>query len=686
MEPGSIALVTTIGERCRTCYTCVRECPAKAIRIADGQAQVIHERCIGCGNCVEVCSQDAKLVYDSVDAVEQLLARPDPVAAAVAPSFPADFPELGEDRFAGMLRAMGFDVVHEVGFGADLVAAATRAHLAAHPGGHWISTSCPAIVSYVEYYHPELTASLLPLVSPMVASAKVLHRLFGRNLKVVFIGPCIAKKGEAARQDGDGEVAAALTFRELRKLAARLDVDGRTAPPAAFDAPRAGLGAVFPLSRGLVQAAGMSEDLATGHVVSADGRQYFPEAIREFEAGDLDAELLDILCCNGCIMGAGMTTAEPMFRRRARISRYVKSRQREFDPGHWQIWVNRCADLDLFRDFAPDDRRMREPSEPEIDQILARMGKLDHTDELNCRACGYETCRAHAVAIFKGMAESEMCLPYVIDRLRSTVDQLHESHQELASTQEQLMHSERLASMGQLAAGIAHEVNNPLGVVILYAHLLQRECGDNARLREELSLIADQADRCKSIVAGLLDFARQNKVELQPVAMGELIDGALRGCVMPANVALEVRHEDPGLQAPADAGQLGQVLINLVNNAVAALGDSPGARITITSAPQGSDRVAIAVADNGPGIAPDVLPRVFEPFFTTRRNGQGTGLGLAVSYGIVKMHRGDIAAVSNHDPGRGPTGTTFTITLPARNGNPPLPGGGPDGRNHDDPA
>jgi len=664
----NMALVTTIGERCRTCYTCVRECPAKAIRIADGQAEVLHERCIGCGNCVNVCSQGAKQVLSSLAEVEELLAGTDTVAAAVAPSFPAEYRDVDERQFVGMLRDMGFDIVHEVGFGADLVAEATRRVLDEATSQRWMSSACPAIVTYVQKYHPDLCGSLLPLVSPMEASARALRELHGEDLKIVFIGPCLAKKGEAARTSGSGRVDAALTFAELNGLIQLMGLDGRISAPADFDAPRSDLGAVFPLSRGMVQAAGMSEDLTSGRVVTADGRQDFPEAIREFETGDLDADLLDILCCNGCIMGAGMTTTEPLFRRRARISRHVSQRLAEADRGEWQRFMDRLIDLPLDRAFTPEDRRMGEPSEVEIRQIMERMGKRQNTDELNCRACGYDTCRMHAVAIFKGLAESEMCLPYVIDELRSTVGELNESHEELADTQDQLMHSERLASMGQLAAGIAHEVNNPLGVVLLYTHLLRDNCDPDSEEARDLALIADQAERCKGIVAGLLDFARQNKVELEAVTLGDLVDSALRSCLIPENVQVDIHHESADLTAELDRNQLAQVLANLVNNAVAAMPHGGG--ISIDTGTHGVDSVEVVVKDNGTGISDANRSKIFEPFFTTKERGQGTGLGLAVSYGIVKMHRGDLRFETNADAATGPTGTTFTIVLPggSRNG------------------
>ena len=661
MGARDVAVVTTIGERCRTCFTCVRECPAKAIRIEDGQAMVLHERCIGCGNCVQVCSQGAKLAVESLPEARLLLESDQRVAAAVAPSFAAEFSDFEEDVLAGMLRAAGFDIVHEVGFGADLIAERTRELVEDGPHKRWIATACPAIVTFVQRYHPELCDSLLPLVSPMIASARALRALHGEDLRIVFIGPCLAKKGEAAFSEGQSRVDCVLTFDELRQLLAERGVSPENAPEDHFDEPRANLGAVFALSRGMVQAAGMSEDLATGTVVSADGRQDFPEALREFESGDLDAELLDILCCKGCIMGAGMTTDEPLFRRRARVSRYVSRRQKQAQFSDWRHTMDILCDLDLSREFQPDDRRLREPSDEEIEAILRRMGKTSATDELNCRACGYDTCRQHAVAIFKGMAECEMCLPFLIDELRETVGELHDSNAELATTQQQLMRSERLASMGQLAAGIAHEVNNPLGVVLLYAHLLQDEVDQGSRLGQDLGLIAEQADRCQQIISGLLDFAREKKTSLHPITLRAFLDEALRGVAPSPRIKLETDVPEH-LSANLDTGQMTQVIVNLVNNAMGAMPD--GGTIRITAAAPAEDVVNLEVADTGCGIPEENLGRIFEPFFTTKEQGRGTGLGLAVSYGIVKMHRGQLSVRSSTDPGQGPTGTVFTIELP----------------------
>ncbi|MFB3893817.1 MAG: [Fe-Fe] hydrogenase large subunit C-terminal domain-containing protein [Phycisphaerae bacterium] len=663
----NIPLVKTIKERCRVCYTCVRECPAKAIRIAAAQAEVIPERCIGCGNCVRVCSQQAKEVLGSRHQVEQLLAGKGPVAACLAPSFPAEFFECDDLRLVGMLRKLGFTYVNEVAFGADLTADRYRRLLAANANGNrYIATTCPAIVAYVERYHPDVSACLAPIVSPMIATARALHHRYGRDLKVVFIGPCIAKKGEVASDALRGEMDAALTFVELREILKDKGIAPDTAGASEFDPPHGGVGALFPISRGLFQAADIREDLLAGRIVATDGRRNFVEALREFAAGDLSASLLEVLCCEGCIMGAGMSTDSPLFFRRNLVSQHVRKRLTRLDMVQWRRDMEAFADLDLSRTFKPDDQRMTVPFRDEIAQIMARMGKFTPEDELNCGACGYDSCQEHAVAIFKGLAESEMCLPYTIEQLKKTVKELAASNEQLATAQEALMQSEKLASMGQLAAGIAHEVNNPLGVVLMYSHLLQEETGD-PKLRDDLGTIAREADRCKKIVAGLLDFARQNKVNVQEVALRDLVDQALKAVPAPAGVEVrveDIRGDGTGdrpYTAELDRDQVVQVLTNLISNAIAAM--PSGGVLTIRAG--GDERTAVLeVADTGVGIPPENIKKIFEPFFTTKPIGKGTGLGLAVTYGIVKMHRGDISVQSNALPENGPTGSTFKVTLP----------------------
>ncbi len=662
---ANLPLVSTIKERCRVCYTCVRECPAKAIRIVGGQAEVLNDRCIGCGNCVRVCSQRAKKVYSSIEQVQALLAGRKHVAAMLAPSFPAEFEGVEYRRLVGAIRMLGFAGVHEVAFGADLAARAYRRLLDETSRGNFVAANCPAVVGYVERYHPRLTHRLAPIASPMTATARVLHEIygpdFGPELGIVFIGPCIAKKSEATQKGVRNSMDAVLTFTELRKMFDDAGIEIERADPVEFDPPEGGAGALFPITRGLFQAAGVKEDLVKCEIVAAEGRTGFVEALREFESGDMRARLLEVLCCEGCIMGPGIENAGPLFRRRARVGRYVREKMVSFDEKKWSAWMERFSDIDLGITFRSEDRRIPHPRESEIRRILLRMGKARPEDELNCGACGYDNCRQHAVAIHQGLAECEMCLPYTIERLRSTVKELAVSNEELARVQEALVQSEKLASMGQLAAGIAHEVNNPLGVVLMYAHLLMDKCESGSPVRDDLEMIAEHTDRCKKIVAGLLNFARQNRLVCRSTNLEDLIWRGLRSMQIPDNVKVELENNMGNPVIDVDGDQINQVLVNLLKNAIDAMPN--GGRLTIGLS-RADGEVQMKIEDSGVGIVPENLRKVFEPFFTTKYMGKGTGLGLAVTYGIVKMHRGDIRVESNADPAAGPTGTRFLITLP----------------------
>lgn len=653
-------LVHTREDRCRRCYTCVRECPAKAIRIVNGQAEVIQERCIACGNCVKVCSQEAKVFRKSSTRVDEMIQSATKTAAIVAPSFPAEFMDLPRHQtFVGMLRGLGFDYVNEVGFGADLVAHKFKELLQTEDPRKYISADCPAIVSFIEKYHPHLLPNLSPVISPMVAMARVLKEIHSEDIKIIFIGPCIAKKDESE------EIDEVLTFKELREMFEHEMVTPGNTEPSEFDPPLSGKGAIFPVSRGLIQAVNLDDDVYKGDIIVAEGRQNFQEAIREFESGLIRQEHLELLCCEGCIMGAGMTSSVNRYAKRTFIKNYVKNKLQINDRKQWEKEMERFLKLDLLGNYSENDQRMPLPSRQDIIDALEKMGKYDPKDHLNCGACGYETCEEHAVAICKGLAEPEMCLPHTIESLHSSIDKLHESNQKLESAREALKQSEKLASMGQLSAGIAHELNNPLGVVIMYANILLDEAAESEELTDDLKLIVDQADRCKKIVGGLLNFARKNQVKREELDMEELAQKSIDAVVLSENVEAQVICNAKDKTAELDEEQMLQLLSNLCKNANEAMPE--GGRLSIRIEEEG-ENVVFFVEDTGEGIPKENLDKVFEPFFTTKGIGKGTGLGLATIYGIAKMHHGTITVDSNTEPEKGPTGTSFKVSIPKKTG------------------
>jgi two-component system NtrC family sensor kinase len=214
-----------------------------------------------------------------------------------------------------------------------------------------------------------------------------------------------------------------------------------------------------------------------------------------------------------------------------------------------------------------------------------------------------------------------------------------------------------------LAAGVAHEVNNPLGIVLMHAHMLLEQADEFPEWREDLDMIAEQADRCKKIVVRLLHFARQNKAVFRTVNLYELMLGAVKAYPFPANIQtrVESRMKDP--KADLDPDQMNQVITNLFSNACDAMPEGGALSVSVDG---NENAVWFSIGDTGIGISKENQPKIFEPFFTTKQIGKGTGLGLAVTYGIVKMHRGDITMVSNNDPSAGQTGTQFTVKLPRK--------------------
>lgn len=648
------ALVYTIEDRCRVCYTCVRECPARAIQIIRGQAQVINDRCIACGNCTKVCSQGAKVYQKSIQDVITLPQNNKKVIAIIAPSFPAEFDDLDNHKqFVGMIKALGFNYVLEVSFGADLIAREYKKLFQDSSTFH-ISSDCPAIARYIELYYPHLVENLAPIESPMVAISKVARMMYGDDTKIVFIGPCLAKKEETDLVD---EV---LTFTELRELFKEKGISPKSSLSSDFDPPYSGKGSIFPISRGLVQTADIEDDIINGNVIIADGKKAFQEAVKEFDSGTIHTHL-ELLCCEGCVMGPGMSPNGNLYKRNSLVSNYVKEKINTYDEKSWEEDILEYSKIDFSTKHTVNDQRLPRPTQDQINDILQKMGKSTPEDHLNCGACGYDTCEEHAIAIIEGLAENEMCLPYTIDKLHSSIQELAVSNDKLVSVQQALNQSEKLANMGQLSAGIAHELNNPLGVIIMYSNILLEECPKDSQMMKDLKLIVEQGNRCKKIVGGLLNFARKNQVNKKEIDIKKIIKLSLSSVIIPQNIDIKTSFKLNSPIIALDKEQIVQSFSNLMKNGIEAM--QSGGKLNIQVS-EHNENMTISISDTGHGIEQNDLDKIFEPFYTTKEIGIGTGLGLATTYGIIKMHKGNITVESNTDKNKGETGTTFTITLP----------------------
>ena len=278
-----------------------------------------------------------------------------------------------------------------------------------------------------------------------------------------------------------------------------------------------------------------------------------------------------------------------------------------------------------------------------------------------------------------------------VGELRRAYHALRQTHEELKRAQQQLVQSEKMASLGRLVAGVAHELNNPISFVLGNVMALRRYAGRlhtyieavnacdcahtprMAELRRELRIdrimedmaplldgMIEGAERTSDIVDGLKRFSAVDRQADEVFNLTEVVQRALRWVTRSAPPKLEVRVElPPSLPLVGSSGQMQQVIMNLIQNACDAMADSRSPRLEVRAATDGGAAVVLTVADNGPGIPPENMARLFDPFFTTKPVGQGTGLGLSISYGIVERHGGRLTAANRPEGG-----AEFTLRLP----------------------
>lgn len=395
--------------KCMNCYKCLKECPVKAIRISDNQARIVKERCILCGRCTNICPQNAKSVHSDINKVKRLLSC-GPVIASVAPSFITNF---NIHTFGAMeegLKQLGFAMAEETARGAKEVTAKYEELLKTKQYRNFITSCCPSVNRMITLYYPEALKYLAPVDSPVIAHAKMLKKEYPDH-KIVFIGPCIAKKWEC---DIPGLIDGVLTFEEISVLFEEKQIDLADTEKAVrsdFNKAR-----YYPISTGIIKS---FEELAEGYdYIAVDGTDRCMEVLEEIES--LDHVFLEINACpSACIGGpCRINMTNNKVTSDAKIRKYVK------DNMPVSICTPADEDLDLHHDFAAKEPSVREPSEEEIRAVLAKTGKYKPSDELNCGACGYNTCREKAWAVINGFADVRMCVPYMRERAESVSSQV----------------------------------------------------------------------------------------------------------------------------------------------------------------------------------------------------------------------------------------------------------------------
>lgn len=450
-------------EKCTLCFACVRVCPVKAIEVKKNNdfATILPNRCVGCGSCYTICPYGAISYRDSKEEAKALLNSNNNKVAIVAPSISGEFNDITDYRkFVQMIKALGFDYVNEVSFGVDLVAREYAELFENFRGKHYLTSTCPVVVSTIEKFHPELIENLAPIISPMIASARVAKQLYGEHSKIIYIGPCIQSKDEAKRYKEICKIDSVLTFIELRELFEEFNIKEQKVEFSEFDPPSGNKGGLYPVSNGLLQAGEINENLLNSEIITTEGRNDFLEAIKKFETSiDTIQKHFNIFYCDGCLMGPGTSKDSDKYIRHTLVVNYAQKKVKNLDKAEWQKNIdNAINSIELKTAFKNDDQRITLPSEGRINEILKTINKDNIHSDSGCGVCGYDSCKDFAVAVSKGLAKTEMCLSYSLKNKHNYINTLKATNEKLNQIKVELKKSEEIAHREKKSAKEASDI------------------------------------------------------------------------------------------------------------------------------------------------------------------------------------------------------------------------------------
>jgi iron only hydrogenase large subunit-like protein/uncharacterized Fe-S cluster-containing protein len=384
-------------KNCKNCHHCVRNCPVKSISFSKGKPEIIESECILCGNCYVICPHDAKRVNSDIEKVKQWLSMGTKVHCSLAPSFVGLLQS--EQRVKQSLIAMGFSSVEETSIGAAEVSAYYRELCQQGNMINIISTCCPVVVKLIQTRFPQLVDQLAPVISPMRASGKMIKKKYPHD-KVVFVGPCIAKIEEG---NDCSEIDAVLTFEDLLDLSVN---DEQNFFNTSF---------IGDLARSYPAPGGILQTLASGHkdyqVMSVDGIGPVMDCLHAIVDHQIENVFIEMSSCAGSCLGGPMLKKGQQRRWKAQQIISVTNQD--------NCWPVYQIQTDCQTEYTAIPLIQPEFSSVQIKQVLRNLGKTSKEHELNCGACGYETCQSKAIGVLQGKADPHLCLPFALEQAQS---------------------------------------------------------------------------------------------------------------------------------------------------------------------------------------------------------------------------------------------------------------------------
>lgn len=402
-----ITPIYTKKANCKDCYKCVRNCPVKAIKVNSGSATIVTEPCIVCGACVEVCPAKAKTVRDDLTRVKQLVKQKVRVIASLAPSFVNEYDNIKPEVLIASLKRLGFWGVSETALGAQEVSANIADMMCKNSGKVFISSACPTVVELIKKYKPEYSGNVTDMMSPVLTHSRILKDKYGKDVSVVFIGPCISKKDEADMHPQLLE--AALTYEDLRKwfeeeginpAEVNFSDEDKFIPEKAFE------GALYSIEGGMRKGIKANAEESKDLFMNFSGIQNVLKALQDINSIKQEENIfLELLACEGgCVNGPKAANRNSTVLKRLNVMKYANYNDE---------LLFRKPQYNISEEINIQPITGSNFSEEEIKEVLKEIGMNEKRDAINCAGCGYNTCNEFVVSLLNGRSEKTMCVSYM---------------------------------------------------------------------------------------------------------------------------------------------------------------------------------------------------------------------------------------------------------------------------------
>ncbi len=646
------------NEHCIGCNKCIKACSAigacvsKKDENGKWRIDVDGSKCVACGSCIDVCVHGAREFEDDTERFFEDLKKGEKISLLLAPAFKANYPDDYESVLGG-LKNHGVNRIISVSFGADITTWGYLNYIKKYDFAGGISQPCPAVVSYIERYLPELLPKLFPVQSPLMCAAIYARKKMGIKEKFAFISPCIAKKLEIEDPHNEGLVQYNVTFEHLMKYVREHDIKG----PSVHSEIEYGLGSFYPTPGGLAENVKwfLGNDV---YIRQIEGEKHLYEWMHE-NADRIKNEktpflFIDALNCEkGCICGTAVNPEKSRTDDALYALLDIRENSKKSEKG--DAWSRpdtpeeRLANLnEQFKDLDLDDYirgytdksagcAYQKPGDEALEEIFLSMNKItEESRHIDCTCCGYETCHQMATAIFNGFNHKENCIYYEKARV-----------QELAV--EKAIAEEASQAKSSFLANMSHEIRTPINAVLGMNEMILRECADKEILAYSEN-IRSAGSALLGLVNNILDFSKieAGKMDIDPAEydLSSVINDLVN--------MIQIRADDKDLLLDlvidksipkvlyGDEIRIKQIITNLLTNAVKYTQKGTVTfKIGFEKKDDENISLKVSVKDTGIGIKEEDISRLFVKFDrieeSRNRNIEGTGLGMNITMSLLEL-------------------------------------------------